>query len=334
MADVWADPVNCGSCGHDCLGGACNAGECAPFVLAVTHGSIGIAIDSTFVYWADNEAGVIDKLSKDLTHAGTPSVVASGDAAASVQGIASDGTYVYWTNKMSGGQVRRALPTGANMTTIATGQSQPDWVVSNGSLVVWTNQGSNTVMAAPAWSDGGIAPTQLNLSGEFGTAPAGLAIDGSRVYYATKTNGGGLAESAPLDGGAVAVLGAATYVSISVDDVHAFWTGGAISPSVYVNAKGGTPGTQRTLVTNSALNCPLALLSDGTDVYFLDQGSPTCAQATSDAGALYRVSIADAGGLPPPLVSGLADPQAMAVDSRAIYWVTGGPDGAVMRLAK
>jgi hypothetical protein len=34
------------------------------------------------------------------------------------------------------------------------------------------------------------------------------------------------------------------------------------------------------------------------------------------------------------MAGGLVDPQGIAVDSTAIYWVTGGTVGAVMKLAK
>ena len=332
-ADVYGDPSNCGACGHDCQGGSCSAGACGPVTLAATHGSIGIAIDSTFVYWADNEAGAIEKISKSLTHEGTPSTVASGAATQNVQAVASDGTYLYWTNKTASGQVRRALPTGAALTTLASGQSQPDWIASNGTMVAWTNQGSNQVMAVSVTSDGGVAPTQLNASGENGTVPAGIVIDAVNVYYATKTTGGGLAESVPLAGGAISQLGSATYVGIAVDSQNVYWTGGANNPSVYENAKTGTPTTEQAIAAGSLI-CPLAVTSDGIDVYFVDQGTSACGPPGSDAGALYRVPIGNGGTLPSPLVSGLNDPQGIAVDGTAIYWVTGGPVGAVMKLAK
>jgi hypothetical protein len=333
MADVVADPINCGSCGHDCQGGTCTSGACDPVTLAITHGSVGLAVDSTFVYFADSEAGVLYKVSKSLTRTGVPTPVVSGTAAQSVQGIASDGTYVYWTNKTSPGEVRRALPTGANLTTIASNQGQPDWIASNGTTVAWTNQTANQVMSAPSNTDGGVAPTQLNATGESGTVLAGIAIDEANVYYAAKTSGGGLAERAPLDGGGVSELGTPTYVGVGIDDVNAYWSGGAANPSVYQNAKGGSATTQMTIAAG-ALICPLGVASDGVNVYFFDQGDPSCAFAPGDAGALYRVPIGHSGALPKPLVTGLTDPQGIAVDGTAVYWVGGGPTGAVMKVAK
>jgi hypothetical protein len=332
-ADVMADPLNCGVCGHYCQGGACNSGLCGPVTLAVTSGSVGIAIDSTFVYWADSDAGAINKVSKSLTRQGTPTPVVTGSAAQNVQGIASDGMFVYWTNKTASGQVRRALPTGAALTTIATNQAEPDWIASNGTTVVWTDQTGNQIMSAPANSDGGVAAVQLNVSGENGTTPAGIAIDNANAYYASKTAGGGLAESVPLAGGPVSEIGTGTFVGLAIDGAHVYWTGGSANPSVYENIKAGTVATEKTIAVG-ALTCPLAVVSDGVSVYFLDQGTAACAPPGNTKGALYRVPIGNEGPLPPPLVSGLNDPQGIAVDETAIYWVTGGAAGTVTKLAK
>jgi hypothetical protein len=333
-ADASADPANCGACGHDCLGGACNQGVCGSVTLAVTHGAVGLAVDSTFAYWADSDAGAINKVSKSLTHEGTPSPVVTGSQAQNVQGIATDGTYIYWTVKVAAGSVYRALPTGTGVTLLASNQSQPDWIATNGTTVAWTNQKGNQVMAAPVSGNGTVVPTQLNAIGENGSIPAGIAIDGASVYYVTKTTGGGLAESAPLgDGGAVTELGTGTYVSVAADSNNVYWTGGASNPNVYQNKKGGTPTTEKTIAAG-ALTCPLGVASDGTNVYFLDQGTSTCGALGTDAGALYRVPVGHSGSLPPPLLTGFDNPQGMTMDSTAVYWVTGGPTGALMKMAK
>ncbi len=335
--DANSDPNNCGACGHSCQGGPCSGGLCGPVTLATTHGSVGIALDSTYLYWADYDGGadgggVINKVSKALTHAGTPSAVVSGTVAQGVQGIATDGNFVYWTNKTAG-QVHRALPTGGSLTTLATGQQTPDWIASNGSVVAWTNQGANQVMALVAAADGGVAPTQLNTVDEQGTTPAGIAIDPLAVYYATKITGGGLAETAGLDGGSVVELGTGTYVGIAVDTNNVYWTGGATNPVVYQNSKSGTPSSVVS-IASGALTCPLAVASDGTNVYFLDQGTSTCGPPGTATGALYRVPVGNTAALPEPLVSGLTDPQGLVVDAQAVYWITGGTSGVVMKLAK
>jgi hypothetical protein len=349
-AQFSSDPANCGSNVHSCLGGTCVNCLCQPITLATTSGSVGIAIDQTYVYWANTEApnSGIYKISKALTQSGTPSPVEVGASYANVQGLASDGEYVYWTNKSDSGSVQRALPTGTagSLTTLVTGQNQPDWiaVAMGGADVFWTNQGTNQVMSTPVVSIGGTAK-QLNTVGEVGTLPADLAIDSTNVYYATKTSGGGEAESVPLAGGMVSEVGAATYVGITVDDDNVYWTGGFASPTVSQNLKGMGPDGVQIIASGGSLTCPLHLVSDGANVYFFDQGTTTQSTTTEagtlppgtvvpGAGALYRVPVGNSAGLPPPIVTGLTDPQAIAEDGMALYWVTGGPSGAVMKLAK
>jgi hypothetical protein len=341
-----SDSANCGSAGHDCLGGACMNCECQPITLATTSGSVGIAIDSTYVYWANTVAGssTIEKLSKASTGPGTPSNVEVG--ATNVQGLASDGTFVYWTNKSATGSIQRALSTGGTLTTLSTGQNQPDWiaVTVDGADVVWSNQGANQVMSTPVGSVNQV-PTQLNTMGDMGTLPAGIAIDSTAVYYASKTSGGGLAESAPLAGGVVSQLGQATYVGITVDNDNVYWTGGFVNPIVSQNIKGGDLVTAHTIASGGNLTCPLHLVSDGNNVYFFDQGTTTVTTTTeagtvpagtvvAGAGALYRIPVGNSAKLPPPIVKGLTDPQALVEDATALYWVTGGTSGAVMKLAK
>src|SRR6476659_4574484 len=41
-ADLGHDPANCGRCGHDCLGGGCDAGGCEPVVLVAEDGGATI----------------------------------------------------------------------------------------------------------------------------------------------------------------------------------------------------------------------------------------------------------------------------------------------------
>jgi hypothetical protein len=231
------------------------------------------------------------------------------------------------------------------VATIASNQSMADWLVSNGTTVFWTNQGSNQVMSAPADGMGTVLPTQLNTSNENGTLPAGIVIDSTNVYYVTKTAGGGLAEYVPLAGGPVTELGSGSYSSIALDDSNVYWTGGFASPVVYQNGKTGTPSTVIIIASGGtpALTCPVHLASDGTNVYFLDQGTDSSGNVRVGTGALYRVPIGNTGSLPPPLVSGLTDPESMALDDQAIYWVSGTTavpadagitTGLVMKLAK
>src|SRR5262249_35132896 len=49
-----SDPHNCGLCGHDCLGGTCQSGQCQPFALATGMPSpMGGVVVGTDLYVSD-----------------------------------------------------------------------------------------------------------------------------------------------------------------------------------------------------------------------------------------------------------------------------------------
>jgi len=63
--DTTSDGKNCGACGHDCLGGACLAGQCQPVELAQYTGNLQtIAVGAQYVY-ATTDLGYIGRANKD-----------------------------------------------------------------------------------------------------------------------------------------------------------------------------------------------------------------------------------------------------------------------------
>ena len=61
--DTGSDPKNCGSCGHDCLGGTCSGGQCQPSAVVSNTGDNvrAFAIDSTYVYYqAQDSTGFVN----------------------------------------------------------------------------------------------------------------------------------------------------------------------------------------------------------------------------------------------------------------------------------
>lgn len=53
LAKVDSDPFHCGGCGHSCLGGACRAGTCQPFVVGRSRAEdvVDLAVDAAHVLW-------------------------------------------------------------------------------------------------------------------------------------------------------------------------------------------------------------------------------------------------------------------------------------------
>ncbi|HEY4103298.1 MAG TPA: hypothetical protein VGM44_05375, partial [Polyangiaceae bacterium] len=50
--DFKSDPKNCGSCGHDCLGGDCNLGSCQPVQVVTGEKYVySLATNGTYLFW-------------------------------------------------------------------------------------------------------------------------------------------------------------------------------------------------------------------------------------------------------------------------------------------
>ena len=59
------DPAHCGACGHDCLGGACDAGTCAPVELASGKGRLFMVhVDQNNIYYGGDGVEV-GRMGKD-----------------------------------------------------------------------------------------------------------------------------------------------------------------------------------------------------------------------------------------------------------------------------
>ena len=56
---------NCGTCGHDCQGGACVASKCQPVALATAQNTASaLALDATHVYWLNEGIGAVEQIAK------------------------------------------------------------------------------------------------------------------------------------------------------------------------------------------------------------------------------------------------------------------------------
>jgi hypothetical protein len=90
--DLGVDPDHCAACGRRCDSGACNAGVCAPFVLATgLVNPVDLAVDGAHVYVAQAD-GTIARVP---LAGGEPEAFDSGDQG--ITGIALDDAHVYVT---------------------------------------------------------------------------------------------------------------------------------------------------------------------------------------------------------------------------------------------
>lgn len=317
--NLKADSANCGVCGHDCLGGLCQGGECQPVKIASGQGQpSGIDVDATHVYWTSATNGTVMKAP---IGGGAPTTLASGISGPA--GVAVDSTNVYWV-ATSGGNVYKAPIDGGNSTILASAQGSPLNIAVDATHVYWTNYGG-TVMKVPI--AGGV-PTVLASAQP---TPLGLAVDADYVYWVNGFFGSNNATvmKVPIDGGVPLTIasGQTRPTAISVDATSAYWVNvvGNGADTLLKCPLGGCPGNIPVTLASSQqighLSNLILIAVDSTHVYW----------PNGPDGTIKRVSIH--GGVPKTLATGQQSPNAVVDDANSIYW-TQIQGGNIMKLAK
>ncbi len=162
-ADLTTDGHNCGTCGHDCQGGACQVRKCQPVVLASKQNHPNaIAADGTSVYWLNSgdsidgtsSNGAVMKIS--LGSAASPTPLALGQV--SPGSIAVDATSVYWTvlanaaNVMNTGEIRKIPVDGGAITQLVTGQNSV-WSMTIDPTYARVSPSRDGLTAAARWGE-------------------------------------------------------------------------------------------------------------------------------------------------------------------------------------
>ena len=136
-SDPKTDPLNCGACGQSCLGGACSNGACQPVVLASRGANtlLSLAVDSTNVYWTENEA-----------HTGAG--LAPSDVVSCAKGGCDGGTVLFTERSDAGPSQLMGIATSADASTLDGGPANL-YVAGLGGLVlaVPTSGGTATTLA-------------------------------------------------------------------------------------------------------------------------------------------------------------------------------------------
>jgi len=346
------DQLNCGECGHSCLGGKCTLGKCEPFQLASTTQPSGLAVDKTHVYFTAPSQGSIQRVQRDGTcmpvapcpqaFAGTgTSDPAAGPQTRGATAIVSDGTNVYWTADAAGLLVKRAavLPPGP-MTTLGPATStNPGYIALGGGKLWWTTGFGN---GDPAPHLRSINPdgTGLTVVADY-QAPVstfkgrgGVAADATSVYWASENGGVYHAafgdalcnEGSVLAPACKAFGSASSPYGVAVDDTFVYWT----EPSSGTVRKAPKAGGQSSFVASNQ-DLPQAIAVLGTFVYW-----GNAATTGPTAGTIRRAPQAGATcvGIACEHVADVAAPDSIIAGDDGLYWVNNNVSGGVFRLAK
>jgi hypothetical protein len=321
-ADLSTDPHHCGTCDHDCLGGACVSSACLPSVIATNQQApwsiavLGNVVYCNVVYWTnDKNPGSV--VSCPLSGCpGGPTVIASNQA--SPARLAVDSSNICFTNFDDGTVARCPLTgCGAAPTVLATGQTQPMGITFFGSSVYWVDSagnGDNAVRTCPSAGCGSSPTTLTTVAGSGGLRT--VVTDGTSLYF---TTAGGSVYASPLSGGAARPLATnqnAPYF-IALHGADLYWTNSGASGGVATCATSSCS-------PKSIASAPGAfgLAIDDSAIYW-----------TTSSGYIMSCPLSGCGPGPRVLASGQASPFGIALDATAVYW-TNTADGTVRKLAK
>lgn len=315
-ADLTTDPINCGACGHGCLGSTCVSSHCQPTVAASGQFQpADIAADGTNIYWV-NEANPGTVMQCAVSNcAGTTITLASNQDYPTALAVSS--TTVYWINQSALMACSIGGCGGNPIQLIMNGSPYGLVVHPDGKHLLWTDSASGTVDMCNTVGASCTGTLTTLVSGL--KSPAGVAVDATDVYFSD--TGAGVVGKAPLAGGSSTTLsmGLTRPLGIAIQGETAYFVqylGGVVNS---VPTGGGTTSTLATAQIK-----PGGLAVDSERVYWVD---------SSMTGEVASCPLAGCPAAGPTLLATGDLPYAVALDATRVYWVDFG-SGTVNWVAK
>lgn len=323
-----SDPLNCGTCGHDCFGGPCTMGVCGPVEIVTAVYAMDIAVDGSYVYWIGMVNGEVRRRLKD---ASAPSeLLATGP---DLQSLAVDATHVYFTTLDYGppftSEVWRVVKDGS-----APAEFLGDIVGGAGRMAL-----DATHVYVATWGDtlgvGGVTSVLKTGGSELlltsGVSVIDVKVDATDVYFsgdsATGTNHYVVSKTAKGGGGPVTLLASGPTESYP----FSLALGGG---NLYVGWQGPLPGalglSRIALATGVVTNVQAGMgvrdvAADATGVFW----------GTNGIDKIWTRNHTGVGGI--EIATAINHPWSLAVDSDSVYWSTEGTvsgPGNIYRLAR
>lgn len=323
-ANLQTDDKNCGSCGHDCLGGQCIGAQCQPFKLgSIPYGANDVALGPNDVFVVSGFGKALHKVPKA---GGT--VTTWGADSALVQIQEYQGTQYF--NEYLVQTIYKQPSVGSLLPQdFYYGSAVIDSLVVDASGVYFAEcPGLSTGVMRHLPLTGGSTPAMLST----GTiaCPEQLVLDATSIYYTSASDPPALYKM-PKTGGAVTTLTTTT---------DSTWAIAIAGTELYYSTEDGgvftihTNGTGKQLLSGG-FNDPGQLLVDSGFLYVTTRGTFSADYAD---GAIYRMPVGVPSPIVEPIGEGLPQPTGIASDAQAVYWSNRGvaPDGqgAIWKLAK
>jgi hypothetical protein len=337
--DLMTDALNCGRCGHDCVGGKCMAGQCRPVTLASgLSNPNGIALGGTDVYVTTYSSNAVLTVPKA---GGAVAVLATNQTAA--MGVALDNDTLYWANNdfafndagYLGGVWKCTLPACATRTLVRPADYGSYPVIRSGTLFY------NAVNV------GEIDRSALDGTGQIALAtnvnqPFAFAVDDTHLYFTSIEASlnrvlidGGNANNPQAIGASDAPVG-----FVTLDDTRVYWaytTAQKVSHVSSAPKDGGGDEIEYGAPVDNVV--PLGVAVDATYLYWSTAGVYDAMGVPAGDGKVFACPKAGCAGAPALLLaSANSGAGPMAQDDKAVYWVEYGeytkPNGRVCKVAK
>lgn len=319
--DTAVDTLNCGACGHDCLGGECVLGTCQPFEFAIVNGiPSAFAQDDDFIYWGGGY-GALGKRVRD----GSASAIelVAENASEVVQRLQVAGSTLFWATDSTNNGVRGCpLPSCAGGPKTLIAGAVPSRGIAfdaQTSTLYWGDAKTVRQKKLPS----GAATTLTTVTDDVQL----IATDGVYVYVSDWNSGTrkGHVHRVALGGGQpVTLVGAVDYVTGLIP----------FGNTLYVLDSLGTDKAARVLAVPlpngvGANEAPsLASTSDSYGLAVDESGAYWVTKGSQ--GSVSRCELTGCDGVPEVLAT-TSHAFGIATDATGIYWGSG---GKIMKLAK
>lgn len=318
-------PENCGSCGHDCGGGTCTKGACAPQTIAPAQdGAFALALtpDALGVFWL--RATGVWRCPVTGCAANKPFMVAD------VQNkllrpyiIEATATNVFWLANAS--TLNDCPAAGCTFQTPNTSADirgyQARELTQRGAYRYIVDKFS--ILECQTASCTPLLSTCIG-----GDSIQSFAWNGTRAVWADTTDPSGLYRCDSTGGMSTRLTSIAGQVVRLFGDTA--YVMSANAQKVYSCPAAGCGGLETDLATNLAGLTSMAV--DASGVYFTLSGSDS-----APTGSVLTCPLTGCTGAPKVVASGQARPTSVHVANGFAYWVNSGVDGvtdsgAVMRV--
>jgi hypothetical protein len=299
---LGTDPAHCGACGHDCLGGKCTSGLCAPVVVASGQaGPQAIAVDVQNIYWANHDDGHVFAAGKSGA-----SLTVLMNGLVKPDAIAVDSQSIYTTQEISPPVETTPAAGGGPVTSVSTVPFGAVAMAVDATDVYW-------ISASDLFRTGKTGGASLDLlSGQVGAWA--MVVDDLFVYATFST---GELRKIAKTGNTTSVLWRGTQPrGIALTTSHACLVDSSAGTVLRVPKIGGPSETLA-----SGQGGPTGIAAEPGWVYWTNYV----------AGTVMKVSLTNLATT--KLAASQVGPWGIAVDATTVYW-TNRDGGQVMKVAK